>query len=117
MDRQFARAVRVYLSLTEHQAASENGRGGAQQQRAGGIGRGPQGPARGRQGSSATSSITHGVGAGDGAGGSEAQYGHVFRMIEQHSLFDTVQVGGSALDCIAVQFRRRCIVHVFLSLL
>ncbi|CAN0241669.1 unnamed protein product, partial [Ectocarpus fasciculatus] len=68
MDRQFARAVRVYLSLAEHQAASENGRGGTrqqqqqqQQQRAGGVGRAPHGPARGRQGSSATSSITHGV--------------------------------------------------------
>ncbi|CAM9300899.1 unnamed protein product, partial [Ectocarpus sp. 13 AM-2016] len=89
MDRQFARAVRVYLSLAEHQAASENG-ARQTQHRAGGIGRAPEGPARGRQGSSATPSTTHGVGAGDGAG-SEAQYGHVFRMIEQHSLFDAVQ--------------------------
>ena len=71
MDRQFARAIRAYLALAEHRATSEDpvGQGGG-----GGAGSNARDvrrePARSTKGQ---------------------QYAHVFRMIEQHSLFDTVQ--------------------------
>eukprot|EP00752_Nemacystus_decipiens_P006159 g5557.t1 len=102
MDRQFARAIRAYLALAEHRPASEGGPAGSQEQQ--------QGPGRSKEkdraaaaaaaeaGSReprAVSSLGAGAGrggAGAGAGaGEEGQYAHVFRMIEQHSLFDTVQ--------------------------
>lgn len=68
MDRQFARAIRAYLTLAEHRAASDN---------------------------PGTQSFGHERGTSsrgeDGDVQERGQYAHVFRMIEQHSLFDTVQ--------------------------
>lgn len=106
MDRQFARAIRVYLSLAEHRAASgeSEDRGGpprepppvrrsdrteaAQGLREGGVG------GRGAGGGAVVGRVDSLGGDGVGAGGrsDDSPYAHVFRMIEQHSLFDTVQV-------------------------
>lgn len=82
MDRQFARAVRAYLSLAEHRTS-----GDAEQERATATKTaGPPGAAVGGQGPEDGE-------RGEGRRGAEGtQYAHVFRMIEQHSLFDTVQV-------------------------
>lgn len=75
MDRQFARAIRAYLTLAEHREASDDpGYPGAQNfghERGDKLGA----PSRGEDGD-----VQEG-----------GQYAHVFRMIEQHSLFDTVQ--------------------------
>lgn len=68
MDRQFARAIRAYLTIAEHKAASDDP--GAQS-----FGHERDASSRGEDGD-----IQEG-----------GQYAHVFRMIEQHSLFDTVQ--------------------------
>lgn len=72
MDRQFARAIRAYLALAEHQSTIKDTR------------------SESRGGSGARNS-----GGGDaGEGGEEGtRYAHVFRMIEQHSLLDAVKVG------------------------
>lgn len=102
MDRQFARAIRAYLSLAEHRASDENietDRGRS------------SGDRFGRRGTTKaeTTSPTLSIGGdkdgeldevgqeGDrrqnrGEDGS-GHYANVFRMIEQHSLFRTVQVG------------------------
>lgn len=77
MDRQFARAIRTYLALAEIPAFSPDD---------GGDGDGDGGD--GKQNASGDSTgKTHAQPPRAGAG----QYHHVFRMIEQHSLFDIVK--------------------------
>lgn len=101
MDRQFARAIRAYLALAEHRATV----GSADQERAiqeeGGArtpGIGDENTSTGFGGDGDKGKEGRGASGGGGGGGSGSgmgeQYAHVFRMIEQHSLFDTVQVRG-----------------------
>ena len=113
MDRQFARAIRAYLALAEHRPASEDGRAGSQKQQ--GLGgsketeRAEAAAELGSRESRAVSSLGAGAGtggAGAGAGAGEGQYAHVFRMIEQHSLFDTVQVSRRRVHCSALRGAR-----------
>ena len=98
MDRQFSRAIRAYLALAEYRASDHNG---DEQDRWDGDQRSKEGAgaaAAAAASSTAPNSVgLGGVGGEKGRGGGvngegESQYAHVFRMIEQHSLFDTVQV-------------------------
>ena len=78
MDRQFARAIRAYLTLAEHKVASDDPRY-------------PGAESFGRERGDELGALSRG---GDGDVHEGGQYAHVFRMIEQHSLFDTVQARG-----------------------
>ena len=105
MDRQFSRAIRAYLSLAEYRASHDDDSNSDQQETWDGAQRPKE-----MAGTAAAAAVAMAApnkaglddgeeggekgrgGGGNGNGEGEAQYAHVFRMIEQHSLFDTVQV-------------------------